>query len=110
MGTARSHARWFWGFRLYLITSGDGMPIGWELAAANVGERVVAAEMLQRIPVAGHIVLADKGFAGHEFEQLMPPTAPPSYGQTAKTNHAGSVNSAPFVNGSNRRSGPAKDN
>lgn len=70
-GYCRSHSRWFWGFRLYLITAGDGMPIGWELAAANVGERVVATEMLQRIPVAGNVVLADKGFAGQEFEDLM---------------------------------------
>lgn len=70
-GYCRSHSRWFWGFRLYLITAGDGMPIGWELAAANTGERVVATEMLQRIPVAGNIVLADKGFAGQEFEAVM---------------------------------------
>ena len=26
-GYCRSHSRWFWGFRLYLITSGEGMPI-----------------------------------------------------------------------------------
>jgi hypothetical protein len=70
-GYCRSHSRWFWGFRLYLITSGDGMPIGWELAAANIGERVVAAELLERVPVAGHTVIADKNFAGAEFEQLM---------------------------------------
>jgi hypothetical protein len=70
-GYCRSHSRWFWGFRLYLICAGDGMPIGWELAAANVGERVVAAEMLQRIPVAGHTVIADKNFSGGEFEDLM---------------------------------------
>ena len=59
-GYCRSHSRWFWGFRLYLICAGDGMPIGWELAAANIGERVVAAEMLDRIPVAGTLVIADK--------------------------------------------------
>jgi Transposase DDE domain len=70
-GYCRSHSRWFWGFRLYFICSADGMPIGWELAAANVGERVVAAEMLERIPVAGHVVIADKNFAGAEFEALM---------------------------------------
>ena len=71
-GYCRSHSRWFWGFRLYLICAGDGMPIGWELAAANIGERVVAAEMLERIPVAGHTVIADKGFAGRDFEALWP--------------------------------------
>jgi hypothetical protein len=70
-GYCRSHSRWFWGFRLYLISSGDGMPIGWELAAANLGERMVAAEMLDRIPVCGHTVIADKNFSGQEFEQLM---------------------------------------
>lgn len=70
-GFCRSHSRWFWGFRLYLICAGDGMPIGWELAGANIGERRVAAEMLDRVPVGGHTVIADKGFAGQEFEQLM---------------------------------------
>ena len=70
-GYCRSHSRWFWGFRLYLICSGEGMPIGWELAGANIGERVVAAEMLDRIPVAGHTVIADKNFSGAEFEALM---------------------------------------
>jgi hypothetical protein len=70
-GYCRSHSRWFWGFRLYLLCAADGMPIGWELAAANIGERVVAAEILDRVPVAGHTVIADKNFAGREFEQLM---------------------------------------
>jgi hypothetical protein len=67
-GYCRSHSRWFWGYRLYLITAGDGMPIGFELAAANVGERIVAAELLDRVALAGHVLIADKGFAGAEFE------------------------------------------
>jgi hypothetical protein len=70
-GRCSSHSRWFWGFRLYLLCAADGMPIGWELAAADIGERVVAAELLDRVPVAGHVVIADKNFAGAEFEQLM---------------------------------------
>lgn len=70
-GYCRSHSRYFWGFRLYLLCAADGMPIGFELAAANVPEREVAAEIFDRVPVAGHTVLADKGFAGEEFEMLM---------------------------------------
>ena len=70
-GRCASHSRWFWGFRLYLICASDGMPIGWELAAANVGERTVAGELLDLVPVAGHVVIADKNFAGREFEALI---------------------------------------
>lgn len=70
-GYCRSHSRWFWGMRLYLLCAADGMPIGWELAGANIGERTVAADMLDRVPVAGHTVIADKNFAGREFEALM---------------------------------------
>lgn len=68
-GYCRSHSRWFWGFRLYLLCSPDGLPIGFELAPANAPERVVAAEMLERVLRGGEIVIADKGFAGAEFEQ-----------------------------------------
>ena len=70
-GYCRSHSRYFWGFRLYLLCAADGMPIAFELAAANVGERQVAAEMLARVDLEGYTVIADKGFAGEEFEQLM---------------------------------------
>jgi hypothetical protein len=70
-GYCASHSRCFWGFRLYLLCATDGMPIAFELAPANVPERKVAAEMLARIKLDGYTVIADKGFAGHDFEQLM---------------------------------------
>jgi hypothetical protein len=70
-GYCASHSRRFWGFRLYLLCASDGMPICFELAAANVGEREVAAEMLRRVDLHGYTVIADKGFAGADFEQLM---------------------------------------
>ena len=70
-GYCRSHSRWFWGFRLYLLCSPDGLPVGFELAAANAPERVVAAELLERVLQPGQTVIADKGFAGAEFEQLV---------------------------------------
>ena len=70
-GYCRSHSRYFWGFRLYLLCAADGTPIAFELAPANAPEREVAKEMLERVSLAGHTVVADKGFAGEEFEAWM---------------------------------------
>lgn len=70
-GWSRSHSRFYWGFRLVLVCAPDGMPVGFELAPANVSERQVAAEILERLPLAGRTILADKGFAGAEFEELV---------------------------------------
>ena len=70
-GYCASHSRYFWGFRLYLLCASDGMPIAFELAPANAPERQVAAEMLERVNLEGYTVIADKGFAGEQFEQLM---------------------------------------
>jgi hypothetical protein len=70
-GFCASHSRYFWGFRLYLLCASDGMPIAFELAPANVPEREVAAQMLERVELEGYTVIADKGFSGAEFEALM---------------------------------------
>jgi Transposase DDE domain len=70
-GYCASHSRYFWGFRLYLLCASDGMPIAFELAPANAPEREVAAEMLRRVELDGYTVIADKGFAGDDFEALM---------------------------------------
>ncbi len=70
-GWSRSHSRHFWGFRLVLVCAPDGMPVGFELAPANVSERKVAAEILERLPVAARTILADKGFAGRDFEAMV---------------------------------------
>jgi hypothetical protein len=70
-GFCRSHSRWFWGFRLYLLCAPDGLPVGFELAPANTPERVVAAELLERVLQPGQTVICDKGFAGAEFEQFV---------------------------------------
>src|SRR5215210_6893284 len=64
-------SRYFWGFRLYLLCAADGMPIAFEFAPANAPEREVAAEMLAGVELDGYTVIADKGFAGEEFETLM---------------------------------------
>jgi hypothetical protein len=70
-GYCAAHSRYFWGFRLFLLCAPDGMPIAFELAPANVPEREVGAEMLRRVELDGYTVIADKGFAGEDFEALM---------------------------------------
>lgn len=67
-GYCAAHSRWFWGFRLYLLCSRDGMPVAFELAPANAAEREVAKQMLETIEVNGHTIVADKGFDGQELE------------------------------------------
>lgn len=52
-GYCASHSRRFWGFRLYLLCASDGMPISFELAPANLGEREVTAQMLKGLDLAG---------------------------------------------------------
>lgn len=75
-GYCAAHSRYFWGFRLYLLCSPDGMPHGFCLAPANEPEREVAAALLERMrqdgALHGHeLVIADKGFAGKDFEQIV---------------------------------------
>jgi hypothetical protein len=73
-GYCASHSRFFWGFRLYLITTAEGMPIVWGLANPKIGEREVVAALLGRdghLITAGQVILADKGFAGRDFEAFI---------------------------------------
>lgn len=70
-GYCRSHSRYFWGIRLYLLCAADGIPIAFELAPANAPEREVAAETLEGVSLAGHTMIADERFAGREFEAFM---------------------------------------
>lgn len=71
-GYCAAHSRFYWGFKLYLVCSGDGMPIMWCLAPPKLGEREVVAALLENnhhLIRDGQILLADKGFAGREFKQ-----------------------------------------
>lgn len=72
-GYCKSHSRWYWGLKLYLVCVGDGMPIMWCLANPKIGEREVLAALLDHnhhLLRTGQILLADKGFAGKDFERL----------------------------------------
>jgi hypothetical protein len=70
-GYCASHSRWYWGLKLYLVCTGDGMPILWCLANPKLGERQVLATLLDHnhhLIRDGQILLADKGFAGKDFK------------------------------------------
>jgi hypothetical protein len=55
-----------------VLAAVDGMPVAWCLATPKLGEREVAAALLARAPVRpGMCILADKGFAGRDFEQAV---------------------------------------
>jgi hypothetical protein len=54
--------------RLYPVCARDGTPIAFESAPANAAEREVAKELLERLPLAGYLLSADKRLAGQNFE------------------------------------------
>jgi hypothetical protein len=73
-GYCASHSRFFWGFRLYLITTAEGMPIIWGLAHPKLGEREVTQALLEHdhhLIRAGQVIVGDKGFAGRDFEAFI---------------------------------------
>ena len=73
-GYCKSHHRYFWGFRLYVLAGPDGLPVAWCLATPKLGEREVVAALLDHERGRlrpGLVILADKGFAGREFRQVV---------------------------------------
>jgi hypothetical protein len=74
-GYCAAHSRWYWGLKLYLITTTEGMPVAWCLADPKLGEREVAEELFGHARDygalrEGMIVLADKGLSGTELERF----------------------------------------
>ena len=69
-GYCASHSRYFWGFRLHALFALDGTPRALELTSPKTSERDVCLALLARIKRHGRLtVIADKGYAGREFEQ-----------------------------------------
>ena len=71
-GYCASHSRFFWGLRLHLLTTPDGAVVAWALADPKLGDREVAQAMLENAPPRpGLLIVADKGYAGREFEDFV---------------------------------------
>ncbi|MGH3931249.1 MAG: IS982 family transposase, partial [Pseudonocardiaceae bacterium] len=74
-GYCAAHSHWYWGLKLSLITTTEGMPVAWCLADPKLGERDVAEELFGHARDHGAlrdgmIVLADKGLSGKELERF----------------------------------------
>jgi Transposase DDE domain len=72
-GYCASHSRFFWGLRLHLVATLQGLPIGYALTGAKADERQVLLGLLHDdLTLAasrpGQILLADKNYFGHDFE------------------------------------------
>ena len=75
-GYCASHSRYFWGFKLYLLTTPDGLVVDWCLADPKLGEAEVAEVLLDGSPLQeGQIIVCDKGFADR-FLQESPSRGP----------------------------------
>ena len=73
-GYCASHSRFFWGLRLHLVCTLQGLPIGWSLTGAKADEREVLSAILATTPALARprertqVVIADKAYYGREFE------------------------------------------
>ena len=113
-GYCAAHSRWYWGLKLYLITTPDGMPVAWCLADPKIGEREAAAELLACAARAGALragltLIGDKGFAGRDFEDLVTSEYRLHLVRPASaTRRPGTGPSAGSGSGSNRSTTPSK--
>jgi hypothetical protein len=75
-GYCASHSRYFWGLRLHLVCTLQGLPVAFALAGAKADEREVLAGMLAAGPDLitarpGQILIGDKNYFGTAFEATM---------------------------------------
>ncbi len=75
-GYCASHSRFYWGAKLMLIVTCDGTVTGFGLANPKMaGEREECQQMLTTQPASrprpGTTIVADKGFAGDDFEKFL---------------------------------------
>ena len=70
-GYCASHSCYFWGLRLHLLATFDGLPVGFALTGAKADERTTLESILDTTPApipAGQTIMADKGYYGRAFE------------------------------------------
>ena len=98
-GYSPAHSRFFYGMRLHLLAALDGTPRAATLWSPERGEREVAIGLLARGLRGGETVIADKGYAGTEFQG-----AAAALGATIiRPNHKTEPGQAPLISGVRQR-------
>lgn len=70
-GYCASHSRYFWGLRLHLVCTLQGLPIAYALTGAKADERSVLSDLIAATPAlsaGGRTIIADKNYYGRDFE------------------------------------------
>lgn len=71
-GYCASHSRHFWGFRLHLVCTLGGLPVGYALTGAKADERATLLSILDGTERrTGQIIIADKNYFGTDFEAAL---------------------------------------
>jgi hypothetical protein len=75
-GYCASHSRWFWGLRLHLVCTLQGLPVAFALTGAKADERDVLRGMFTTDPDLvitrpGQTLIGDKNYFGRDFEATM---------------------------------------
>jgi hypothetical protein len=75
-GYCASHSRYFWGLRLHLVTTLDGLPIAFALTNPKTDEREVLVDLFDVEPglLAGRqgvVILVDKGYRDAATEAIL---------------------------------------
>ena len=75
-GYCASHSRYFWGLRLHLVCTLQGLPVAFALTGAKADERDVLTGMLTDSPDLvtarpGQTLIGDKNYYGRDFEAAM---------------------------------------
>lgn len=76
-GYCASHSRYFWGLRLHLVCTLQGLPIAYALTGAKADERTVLTDLIGTIPAlagGGRTIIADKNYYGRDFETALAAT------------------------------------
>jgi hypothetical protein len=72
-GYCASHSRYFWGLRLHLVCTLQGLPVAFALAGAKADDRAVLLSIFAADPGLlaarpGQVLIGDKNYYGRDFE------------------------------------------